>query len=175
MGWKLAFFYFVIIQFGMPIAYQETGQRLGHMMKTNVSNPTIFLVEDDLDDQQLLLEAFSQITDMHHLRVLSNGRILVDLLANMDDRELPCLIVLDYNMPELNGKQTLQILQKFPRYHDIPKVVFSTSNSARDREECMFFGAMDFIIKPSSILEIVDSAKQMLDYCEQPARFMPQA
>jgi CheY-like chemotaxis protein len=128
--------------------------------------PTIYLADDDADDRELLFHAFRQITDRHHLKLAGNGKALIDMLSHIDDRELPCLIVLDYNMPGLNGKDTLRYLQDSKRYRHIPKVIYSTSDSFVDKAEFLSIGAREFIIKADSIRGILTSARKMLAYCE---------
>jgi CheY-like chemotaxis protein len=143
------------------------------MLKQIHSKPTIFLVDDDPEDRELLLSAFRQITDEHHLTALHNSKTLLELLAHTDDSELPCLIVLDSNMPELDGKQTLKLLQSDPRYREIPKVIYSTSSLQSDRVECISLGARDYLVKPNSVGEILRSARKMLNHCDTyTARFV---
>jgi CheY-like chemotaxis protein len=130
------------------------------------SKPTILVAEDDKEDQEILLFAFSKITDNHHLKMVENGRELMDSLSAMEDHELPCLIVLDYNMPELNGKQTLKLLQLQLRYKEIPKIIFTTSKSQFERLDCLSIGANDYLIKPADLNDIINSARQMLNHCK---------
>jgi CheY-like chemotaxis protein len=130
-----------------------------------ISKPTIILADDDQEDLELLLYAFHQITDEHHLTAVESGKALLDLLAQKDDSELPCLIVMDYNMPGMNGLQTLILLQETERYNQIPKVIYSTSSMGGDRMKFMSIGARDYLVKPNSIREIVGSAQKMLDHC----------
>jgi CheY-like chemotaxis protein len=150
-------------KFGIPIAYSK--YQIGIMAKKPKSKPKIYIADDDLDDQELLLSAFQQLTDSHHLTVVNNGTELLNLLSLTDDEGLPCLIVLDYNMPGLNGKQVLTRLQNAPRYRQIPKVIYTTSNSFLDSREFLSIGARDFITKSSSMKDIVGAAKKMLSYC----------
>ena len=64
------------------------------MKKSPPSKPTICLADDDPDDRELLLDAFQQLTDSHHLKAVNSGKELLEFLSVMDDSELPCLIVL---------------------------------------------------------------------------------
>jgi CheY-like chemotaxis protein len=130
------------------------------------SKATIYLADDDLDDQELLIYAFQQITDSYHLKVVSSGRELIHHLSLLDDSELPCLIVLDYNMPGLTGKDILIYLHNSNRYRNIPKVIYTTSNRFSDKSESLQFGAQDFITKAASIQGVLNSAKKMLGFCD---------
>ncbi len=136
-------------------------------METSQSKPTIFLVDDDPEDQELLFQAFQQITDKYHIKQVITGRELMELLSGMDDGALPCLIVLDYNMPEMNGKDTLKFLHGEGRYRHIPKVIYSTSNSFFEKAEFLSIGASEFMTKANSIKEILSAARRMLLYCDE--------
>ncbi len=136
------------------------------MKKSPPSKPTICLADDDPDDRELLLDAFQKLTDSHHLKAVNSGKELLEFLSVMDDSELPCLIVLDYNMPGLDGKQVLVYLQNKSRYQHIPKVIYSTSNSFKDKQEFLSIGASEYLTKASSPKEILNSARKMLSFCE---------
>lgn len=83
-----------------------------------------------------------------------------------EDPQLPCLIVLDYNIPEINGAEILEKLQQYHRYATIPKVVWSTSDSHLYRQNSLACGARAYLVKPSSISGIAEIAKEMLRFCE---------
>ena len=83
----------------------------------------------------------------------------------MSENELPCLIVLDYNMPELNGAEILKILKQNSRYDDIPKIVWSTSGSEVYKIKCLESGALDYLIKPSKIKDLENIARNLLSFC----------
>jgi CheY-like chemotaxis protein len=136
------------------------------MKKSTPSKPTICLADDDPDDQELLLEAFQQLTDSHHLKAVSSGTELIEFLSVTDDSELPCLIVLDYNMPGQDGKQILIYLQNTIRYRHIPKVIYTTSSSSKDKKEFLSIGASEFLTKAVSTNDILNSARKMLSHCD---------
>jgi CheY-like chemotaxis protein len=140
------------------------------MTNSYSSKPTIYLADDDPDDQEMLLQAFQQLTDSHHLKVVSNGEELIELLSYTDDNMLPCLIVLDYNMPGLNGKQILKYLQSTVRYRNIPKVIYSTSSSFKDKKESLSIGASEFLTKATSAKDMLNTARKMLSYCNDENR-----
>lgn len=133
------------------------------------SNPvtrTIFLAEDDIDDQEFLLDALMSIDPSIRLLPFSSGLKFVTRLHETADEHLPCLIVLDYNIPEMNGAEILEQLKLHSRYADIPKIVWSTSDSQHYRETCLACGARAYLVKPSSIVGINEIARQMLAYCK---------
>lgn len=128
-------------------------------------SPLVLLAEDDADDQELIIYAFSLVGTKHKLYTVSNGREVVEYLSTLDEKELPCLIVLDYNMPELNGAEVLQLLSQHKKYQQLPKIVFSTSDSPKYKEHCLALGAHDYLVKPSSIDGIKEAVLKMLSYC----------
>jgi CheY-like chemotaxis protein len=137
------------------------------IINTSQIKPTIFLVDDDPEDRELLFGAFQQITDRYHIKMVNTGKDLVELLSGMNHGDLPCLIVLDYNMPEMNGKETLKFLNSGERFRHIPKVIYSTSNSFFEKAEFLSIGASDFMTKANSVSEILSAARKMLSYCEE--------
>lgn len=126
---------------------------------------TIFLAEDDVDDQEFLQDAFAIIDPAVRLVAFSSGLKFINRLQETTDEHLPCLIVLDYNIPEINGAEILQQLKHHNRYAGIPKVVWSTSDSQLYRETCLAGGAKAYLVKPSSITGITEIAREMLRYC----------
>lgn len=127
---------------------------------------TIFLAEDDIDDQEFLRDALQIIDPSIKLVSFSSGLKFLHRLKETDDPNLPCLIILDYNIPELNGAEILVQLREQTRFAAIPKVVWSTSDSQLYRENCLASGAKAYLVKPSSINGISEIAKEMLRYCE---------
>lgn len=93
------------------------------------------------------------------------GREFIAAIDKTAFEALPSLIILDYNIPEINGAGILQYLQKNNRYDQITKVVWSTSNSPKFKTDCLALGAKDYILKPSSISEMEALAKILLRYC----------
>ncbi len=126
---------------------------------------TIFLAEDDIDDQEFLKDALQTIDPAIQLVSFSSGLKFISRLSETDDQHLPCLIVLDYNIPEINGAEILEQLRKQDRYATIPKVVWSTSDSQLYRQNCLSCGARAYLVKPSSISGITEIAKEMLRFC----------
>jgi CheY-like chemotaxis protein len=126
---------------------------------------SIILGEDDIDDEEFLKELFSSVDGSFSLTFIHNGREVIEYLAGLADEQLPCLIVLDYNMPAVTGAEILQELQKQSRYDDIPKIIWSTSPSDMFRKKCLESGADDYVIKPSSVHELLETIQYMISFC----------
>ena len=137
-------------------------QEISHNSITNVR--IIFLAEDDIDDQEFLTEAFRSIDPEIKLISFSSGLKFIKYLASTNADALPSLIILDYNIPEINGGEILKQLGDNERYAEIPKIVWSTSDSQRYRENCLLLGARVYMVKPSSINGIHVLAKQIVNF-----------
>ena len=131
----------------------------------NLPEKFILLGEDDPDDQEMLTEVFSSIDNSFILLFVNNGKEVLSALEKLKDGHLPCLIILDYNMPGLSGADILKELGGNPRYSNIPKIVWSTSGSEKFRSTCMELGANDYVIKPSSNSDLEKIARYMIAQC----------
>lgn len=125
----------------------------------------IFVGEDDIDDQEFLKEIFSSIDNSFKLFFVNNGTQVLSELENLEDKHLPCLIVLDYKMPGLNGAEILKELKRNSRYNRIPKIVWSTSRSNTYKDICLSLGATDYVVKPSNVNDLTQAARHMLSFC----------
>ena len=125
----------------------------------------ILLGEDDADDQEMLKEVFKSIDTSFVLFFVNNGKEILSALEKLKDDQMPCLIVLDYNMPGLNGADILRELSTNERYKNIPKVVWSTSGSEKFRSVCLELGAVDYVIKPNNVVGLEEVARYMLSLC----------
>ena len=125
----------------------------------------ILLGEDDADDQEMLKEVFASIDETFILFFVNSGNEILSALEKLRDDQMPCLVVLDYNMPGLSGADILRELSTNERYKNIPKVVWSTSGSEKFRSLCLELGAIDYIIKPNNLKELEKAARYMLSIC----------
>lgn len=125
----------------------------------------ILLGEDDPDDQNMLADVFSSIDKSFILFFVNSGKEVLSALEKLNDEHLPCLIVLDYNMPGLNGADILREIGTNQQYKEIPKIVWSTSRSDKFKQTCLELGAADYVIKPSNNNELEKIARYMLSLC----------
>ncbi len=132
----------------------------------NLPSKYIMFGEDDLDEEDFLKEVFFSLDPSLALVFVDNGRKLISDLEQIPDTHLPSLIVLDYNMPELNGAEILKVLKQNSRYQMIPKIVWSTSGSEIYKKLCFESGANDYVIKPSNVKELEGIARHLLSFCQ---------
>ncbi|RYC69499.1 MULTISPECIES: response regulator [Spirosoma] len=109
----------------------------------------VFIVDDDEDDLFIIQQVFSQYSPECQLKPLTSGMALLDALAEAP--ALPNLILLDLNMPQMSGLETLAHLRQHKTYATIPVVVLTTSDHARDKQQAAQLKASGFITKPSTI------------------------
>ena len=134
---------------------------------TSTETPSRFILlgEDDADDQEMLKEVFTSIDTAFVLFFVNNGSEIISALEKLKDDQMPCLIVLDYNMPGLNAADILRELSINERYKNIPKVVWSTAGSEKFRSLCLELGALDYVIKPNNVTDLERIARYMLSLC----------
>jgi CheY-like chemotaxis protein len=135
------------------------------LVRRQSTSKFILLGEDDIDDEELLKELFSSVDGSFSLTFINNGKQVLEYLHALDENQLPCLILLDYNMPGLNGADILKELKNQPRYAGIPKIIWSTSQTDSYRKKCLESGADDYIIKPSKVNEMLETIRYMLSFC----------
>jgi CheY-like chemotaxis protein len=135
-------------------------------MKQDLHSHTILYMDDDQDDLQLLREALHRVNGEYSLLHAADGIEGLDLLHRLQaSNGLPCLIVLDINMPRMDGRRTFQALRQDPDLSNIPVVIFSTSSSELDK---LFFHGknVEYITKPIHFDSLLHIAQHMLEQCE---------
>lgn len=108
------------------------------------------MADDDIDDRNFFFDFFEDRPDIELMPAAENGIEVIELLNSVSDKELPDLIILDHNMPRMNGKQTLEFLKSTDRYAGIPIIIYSTYSSKQLIEECSTSGASMVATKPST-------------------------
>ena len=113
-----------------------------------MNKKAVILAEDDSDDQFLFVNFLSDHPVMDLASAVANGEELITVLDNTTDENLPSAIILDQNMPKMNGLNTLQFLKSNDRYARIPVMVYSTYINDILIRNCMNAGATMVLSKP---------------------------
>ena len=122
----------------------------------------ILCIDDDEEDAIWIEEAISQVDPMLDVFVKQNGKEAIEFLNKLKaNNYLPCLILLDVNMPLMNGKETLILIKNDEQLKNIPIVIFSTSNSKADQYFFEKHGT-DFFTKPSNFEELKRKIHQVV-------------
>ncbi len=130
-------------------------------MRAN-NKKTIFIVDDDPDDRQIILDSFLENSAPLDYIFIENGEQLMDTLHNAAENELPALILLDLNMPGLPGLQALKEIKTHAGFRHIPTIVLTTSTLQKDHDLSYKFGANLFLQKPGTYGELVQIAQSIL-------------
>lgn len=128
----------------------------------------LLLVEDDVVDVMSMRRALRDLAITAPLTVAENGDRAIRLLREM--RPFPSLILLDLNMPGMNGLELLRLLKSDDSTRHIPVVVLTTSQELRDRMESFKLGAAGYIAKPESYDEFVEIVRTIDRYWSTSAR-----
>ncbi|ETO93859.1 response regulator [Legionella oakridgensis] len=118
----------------------------------------VLLIEDDQIDQASVQKAFVQLNIKNDLIIRENGK---EGLNYLKEAERPCLIILDLNMPRMNGMEFLDVIKKDKFYKNIPVIVFTTSSEEGEKIKAYDKGVVGYIVKPPSYKKIVDIFKSI--------------
>lgn len=137
------------------------------MAHTRPDRLTILMADDDEDDRDLALDAFQDAGLDGEIRFVQDGQHLLDFLRVQErqlQNERPGIIVLDLNMPRMDGREALSEIKSDDALCEIPVVVLTTSNDAEDVSRCYCAGASSFIAKPVTHAGLVDVMRHLKDY-----------
>lgn len=130
----------------------------------------ILVAEDDPDDRLLLKEALDEVRLVNPLRFVHDGQELIDFLrregdfTGRDNTEDPGILLLDLNMPRLDGREALKIIKSDPDLKKIPVVVLTTSQADEDIVRSYDLGVNSFISKPVNFTDFVAMMAALTDY-----------
>ena len=124
--------------------------------------PFILIADDDQEDRYLLHTAFEEIGGSNDIYLVENGlQVFSYLETSIEQSVMPSLIVLDLNMPILNGMETLSRLKSHSIYKNIPVIMFTTSVHEVEKARCLEIGAADFIKKPARFQRTISTARYL--------------
>jgi len=121
----------------------------------------ILLADDDIDDTELFCEAAADIDPSIDCTYASDGREVMDKLKEAD-APLPDLIVLDINMPGMNGWECLAQLKATDEYKEIPVIMYSTSSLSTNTDMASALGALHFFTKPDNYIALRESLHSII-------------
>jgi len=129
----------------------------------NLSEKTILYVDDDADDRELLWEVMQKITPGLKVMFAENGLQALELL-DASNQVRPCLIVLDLNMPYLNGRETFERIQADLHLKSIPVVILTSGENPVDKS---FFAnqSIPYYNKPVRLVDMENLANNLTTLC----------
>lgn len=130
-------------------------------MNGKAGDKEILLVEDNPDDAELTRIAFADSGHGYRLRLVSDGAEAVAYLQGCTSAELPALVLLDLNLPKLDGREVLQAIRTAPATRSLPVVVLTTSAEPFDVDKVYALGANSYIQKPVDFERFVEVVRQI--------------
>lgn len=122
----------------------------------------ILLIEDDAIEVMKFNRVLSTLGLNHKIIEANNGEEALEILKVK--KTIPDIIILDLNMPKINGIEFLQILKNDSYLRYIPAIILTTSNNHKDVLECYKIGIAGYVLKPLKYDDYVDRIKKILEY-----------
>ena len=151
------------------------------MPLTNVKPITILMADDDEDDRLLTQDALAESRVLNELHFVEDGVELLEYLerkGKVEDKSIsprPGLILLDLNMPRMDGREALEAIKANPNLKGIPVVILTTSKQEEDMVKGYNLGAASYITKPVTFDGLVDLMKTLgkywVEFVELPSTF----
>ena len=126
----------------------------------------VLCVDDDPDDRELIRNAIFKVDPSYTVASATNGKEALQFLQRAAGTELPCLVIMDINMPVMDGKQTLLEIKKNEKWSQLPVVVFTTSSHPADLSFCQQHG-VELVTKPANFKQITHEAERLLQHCSE--------
>lgn len=130
----------------------------------------ILIADDDTEDCEMIRDALKESRLLNELHFVKDGEELLDYLHNRGKFEnnkehpLPGLILLDLNMPKVDGREALKVIKSNPKLRQIPVVVLTTSQAEEDVYRTYDLGVNSFITKPVAFDSLVQTMRDMGRY-----------
>lgn len=130
----------------------------------------ILLFEDNPNDEALALRALKKSGVTQPIVVVRDGREGLDYLfregdhRHRDEREVPCVVLLDLNLPKIGGLDVLGSIRADPRTRLLPVVILTSSGEDRDLTAAYELGSNSYIVKPVDFTQFSETLGQVADY-----------
>lgn len=135
------------------------------MLKPVTPKNVVFYADDDADDLELVQDAFARFTNNVEVVTAKDGVQALSYLQSLgDDSPTPCLIILDINMPLMNGKEVLRRIRTMSKFDSVPIVLFTTSSSPQDKEFAKKY-EVGFVTKPLDVSQMQMITELFIEHC----------
>lgn len=124
----------------------------------------LLLVEDDDLDAAIMRRALEQLNIRNQLVHVIDGEKALEYLGD-GFGELPCVVVLDLNLPRMNGLEFLERIKADVSLKSVPVLVVTTSSAGQDIEACLKLGAVGYVAKDCSFEIFVEGMSCVVGYC----------
>jgi len=129
----------------------------------------LLLIEDNPADSNLVEEALAEAHLDYILELLDDGSAALEFIATLDADPAgpgPELILLDLNLPKVNGEEVLKRIRSSPKCKSAKVIIISSSDAPADRERAMRLGASDYFRKPSSLDQFMELGQRVRSVLE---------
>jgi CheY-like chemotaxis protein len=125
----------------------------------------ILCADDDPDDRELLTVAINELAPSYKVLTAFNGEDALEKLAELNSiGHAPCLVILDMNMPVMDGKQTLEIMKNHSHWFHLPVAIFTTSPREIYADIALKYD-VHIITKPAKYANMMHEVSQLLAFC----------
>ena len=140
------------------------------MTKPTMPKNIVLYADDDSDDLELVQESFSLYSNNVEVITVPDGSQALSYLHRLTDNDpTPCLIILDINMPVINGKDVLKKIRELNRFESVPVVLFTTSSLPMDEMFAKKYNA-GFVTKPLDVAQMEMITEVFIDHCADEIR-----
>jgi len=139
----------------------------GDATSNSTARVDILLVEDNPDDATMTLQAFKKARFTNHVQVVGDGAEALEYIfcqgayAQRNPSDVPSVILLDLNLPKLNGLEVLRRIRAEKQTKDIPVIILTVSQKDADIAECQRLGAVTYIVKPVDFQKLSHATPQL--------------
>jgi two-component system response regulator len=128
-----------------------------------LGSPLILLVEDDAEDEAMTVEALGGSGVAHAVHVVRDGAAALDWLWAQADAglRLPVVVVLDIQLPKVDGIEVLRRLRADPRTHKLPVVMLSSSEPEENAARSYDLGANSYVRKPVEFARFAEAIREL--------------
>lgn len=123
----------------------------------------VVLADDDPDDRFMITRALHRVRPALGIAAVRDGIELIEHLRSRIHHELPQLVLLDLNMPRMDGREVLRTLRADAALQQVPVVVLTTSVESMDATRAVALGAVQVLSKPDGFSALVDVMRRLLD------------
>ena len=125
----------------------------------------ILLIEDNEGDILLTREAFEESKIVNSITAIRDGSQAIRFFENLTNKEdIPHLVLLDINLPKVNGHEVLIYIKNHAKYKSIPVIVLTTSASKKEILECYKNHVNCYIVKPIDLSDFIKAISKIEDF-----------
>ncbi len=125
----------------------------------------VLCADDDPDDRELLALAINELDPTYKVLTALNGEDALEKLVELNSiGQNPCLVILDMNMPVMDGKDTLEIMKTHSHWYSLPVAIFTTSPREMYADIALKYD-VHIITKPAKYASMMQEVSQLLSFC----------